>query len=77
MPVMKGSKELEYILADDPDAYVIMLTSVTDKAVIKDQILTGAQYYLPKHKPPEEIKAVLQEQIEKIKSNLGKSRDNE
>ena len=44
MPVMKGSQALDYILSDDPDAYVIMLTSVTDKAVIKDLLITGAQY---------------------------------
>ena len=77
MPVMKGSKALEYILADDPDAYVIMLTAVTDMAVIQDRMMKGAQYYLPKHKPPEEIKAVLQEQIEKMRSKLSKSRDKE
>jgi two-component system chemotaxis response regulator CheY len=68
MPVMKGTAALDFILAQDPDAYVIMLTSVKDPAVIHERLMAGAQYYLPKHDPPEKIRATLQEQIEKIKS---------
>ncbi len=67
MPVMTGVEALDFILGEDPDAYVIMLTSVTDEKVIQDRMIKGAQYYLPKHNPPDEIKAVLQEQLEKIK----------
>ena len=67
MPVMKGTQALDYILGEDPDAYVIMLTSVTDSSVIYDRMMAGAQYYLPKHTSPDEMKAILQEQIEKIK----------
>jgi two-component system chemotaxis response regulator CheY len=68
MPVMKGTAALDFILAQDPDAYVIMLTSVKDPAVIHERLMAGAQYYLPKHDPPEKIRATLQEQIEKITS---------
>ncbi len=67
MPVMTGVEALDFILGEDPDAYVIMLTSVTDEKVIQDRMIKGAQYYLPKHNPPDEIKAVLQEQLKKIK----------
>ncbi len=77
MPVMTGVEALDFILGYDPDAYVIMLTSVTDEKVIQDRMIKGAQYYLPKHYSPDEIKAVLQEQLEKIKAKLEKSRDNE
>ena len=77
MPVMTGVEALDFILGEDPEANVIMLTSVTDEKVIQDRMIKGAQYYLPKHNPPDKIKAALQENIEKVKSNLGKSRDNE
>ncbi|MCH7495404.1 MAG: response regulator transcription factor [Candidatus Marinimicrobia bacterium] len=77
MPVMTGVEALDFILGEDPEANVIMLTSVTDEKVIQDRMIKGAQYYLPKHNPPDEIKAVLQEQLEKIKAKLEKSRDNE
>ncbi len=68
MPVMKGTEALDYILAEDPDAHVIMLTVVKDPAVIYDRLMAGARYYLPKDNPPEKIRATLQEQIEKVKS---------
>ncbi len=77
MPVMNGGEALDFILGEDPDAYVIMLTSVTDEKVIQDRMIKGAQYYLPKQSPPDEIRAALQENLEKIKSNLGNSPDNE
>ncbi|MEE8351387.1 MAG: response regulator transcription factor [Rhodospirillales bacterium] len=71
MPVMNGVEALKFILADDPDAHIIMLTSETDPTVIKDSMIAGVEYYLPKHNSPDKIKATLQEQLEKIKSNLG------
>jgi YesN/AraC family two-component response regulator len=77
MPVMSGVEALKFILGEDPDAHIVMLTSETDPTIIKDSMIAGVDFYLPKHKPPDEIKAILQVQIEKIKSNLGKSRDDE
>ena len=71
LPGFLGGEALDFILGEDPDAYVIMLTSVTDEKVIQDRMLKGAQYYLPKHNPPDEIKAALQENIDKIKSKMG------
>lgn len=68
MPVMKGSEALDHIMIEDPDAYVIILTSTTDAKVIIDDLMAGAQYYLPKHDPSENIRAALQEQLEKLKS---------
>ncbi len=68
MPVMKGTTALDYILVEDPDAHVIMLTSVSDTKLIYERLEAGAQYYLPKHDPPEKIQAALREQIEKLKS---------
>jgi len=68
MPVMNGDEALDRIIIEDPDAYVIILTSVSDAKVIIDDLMAGARYYLPKHDPPEMIQAALQEQIEKVKS---------
>ena len=68
MPVMNGDEALDRIIIEDPDAYVIILTSVSDAKVIIDDLMAGARYYLPKHDPPEIIQAALQEQIEKVKS---------
>ncbi len=68
MPVMNGDDALDHIIIEDPDAYVIILTSVSDAKVIIDDLMAGARYYLPKHDPPEMIQAALQEQIEKVKS---------
>ncbi len=68
MPVMNGDEALDHIIIEDPDAYVIILTSVSDAQVIIDDLMAGARYYLPKHDPPEMIQAALQEQIEKVKS---------
>ena len=68
MPVMNGDEALDHIIIEDPDAYVIILTSVSDAKVIIDDLMAGARYYLPKHDPPEKIRATLWEQIEKMKS---------
>ena len=69
LPVMNGTEVLNFIMLEDPDAYVIILTSMSDPTtVIYDDLMAGAQYYLPKHDPPDKIRAALQEQIEKLKS---------
>ena len=67
MPEVSGSLALEYILAEDPDARIIMLSSVTDGSVIHDLMMTGAHYYLAKDNPPDQVRAALEEQIEKVK----------
>ncbi len=77
MPVMTGVEARKFILGEDPEAHVVLLTSVTDDKVVMDELLAGVEYYLRKDRSPDEIKAALQENIEKVKSNLGKSRENE
>ena len=77
MPVMTGDEARKFILGEDPDAHVVLLTSVTDEKVVMGEMIAGVEYYLRKDRPPDEIKAALQENIEKIKSNLGKPRDSE
>ena len=67
MPELRGDLALEYILAADPDARVILLTSVDAPAFILQQMETGAHYYLAKHAPPDEFRAALEEQIAAVK----------
>ncbi len=71
MPVMTGDVALGYILDEDPNAHVVLLSSVRDWEEVRDVLMAGAQDYLTKDEPPEKIKAALQEQIEKIKANPG------
>ncbi len=68
MPVMNGTEALNFIMVEDPDACVIILTIVKDPVIIYDDLIAGARYYLSKDNPPEKIRATLQEQIEKIKN---------
>ena len=67
MPELRGDLALEYILAADPDARVILLTSVDAPAFILEQMEAGAHYYLDKHASPEEVRAALEEQIGELK----------
>ena len=70
MPVMDGVEALKFILGTDPDAHVTMLTSEKDPQFSKDALYAGAEYYLRKDKPPDEIKATLQKILEKIKQKM-------
>ena len=77
MPVMTGVETRKFILGEDFDAHIVLLTSVTDKKVVMGEMIGGVEYYLRKDQSPDEIKAALQENIDKVKSKLGKSRDRE
>ena len=67
MPELGGDLALEYILAEDPEARVILLTSVDAPGFIHERMEAGAHYYLSKHAPPDEFRAALEEQINKLK----------
>ena len=71
MPVMTG----DLALGEDPNAYVVLLSSVRDWEEVRDVLMAGAQDYLTKDEPPEKIKAALQEQLEKIKTRSGQNPD--
>lgn len=61
MPVKTGDEVLGEILADFPDALVIMLTSVTDMESIERCIALGAANYIRKDTPVAEIKTLIRE----------------
>ncbi len=66
MPVMDGGEALDLIKADDPDARVILLTAVDDSVEILSKFDAGAHYYIQKDNPPDKIRSLLEEQINKI-----------
>ena len=55
MPVMDGLDALVSIRADDRDAKVIMITSVTDLGVWEDCMMQGAIGYIRKDEPYKQI----------------------
>lgn len=66
MPVMNGGEALNLIMADDPDAQVILLTAVDDSMDIMSKFDAGAHYYIRKDNPPDKIRSILEEQINNI-----------
>ena len=66
MPVMNGGEALNLIMADDPDAQVILLTAVDDSMDIMSKFDAGARYYIRKDSPPDKIRSILEEQINNI-----------
>ena len=65
MPVKTGQEALREILAEFPDAKVIMLTSVVDSDTVAQCISDGAAGYIRKDSPVDEIKAIIKAEIEK------------
>lgn len=64
MPVMTGTEALARIRAEDPDATVIMLTSLGSRRAVEQSAEAGAVDYLRKDLPLEALKARLKEAME-------------
>ncbi len=56
MPVMNGQQALEAIRAEFPDAFVIMLTSLSGTEAVETCIAAGAANYIRKDTPLAELK---------------------
>jgi DNA-binding NarL/FixJ family response regulator len=63
MPEVDGRLALSLIRANDENAYIVMLTSIEDTGEMLDRLESGADCYVLKHSPPEEIENALREQI--------------
>lgn len=63
MPVQDGLQTLHEILQLDPDAVVVMITSLASRQIIEEALQAGAAHYIRKDTPKEEILATLQETI--------------
>jgi two-component system chemotaxis response regulator CheY len=59
MPELDGTEALKQITALDPDAVVVMLTSLATRQVIDETAQHGAAYYLRKDTPRDEILTAL------------------
>ena len=66
MPVLDGLQALARIRQADPDAVVIMLTSMTNRQTIDECLRLGATAYMRKDLPHPEILAELQKIIGEI-----------
>ncbi len=64
MPIMDGIGALKGIMAVDPDAIIIMLTSQSSRNLISQAAEIGASNYIRKDTPKDEILKSLRETIE-------------
>jgi len=63
MPVKDGISTLKSLLIKDPAANVVMMTTVSNMAVVESCIYAGAKDYIHKDKDPATIKARLEEVV--------------
>jgi len=61
MPVKDGEAALREIMAFDPGAMVIMLTSVVDVGTVQSSIDVGASHYIRKDTPPLQMREIITE----------------
>lgn len=64
MPVMDGLETLKRLKLVDPDAVVVMLTSIVNRQAIDEALEYGAANYIRKDTPKEEIARALTETID-------------
>lgn len=68
MPVMDGLEALRALLQQDPEAVVIMLTSLANRSTIEECIKAGATGYIRKDTPKDvilaELKAIVRDCFE-------------
>lgn len=64
MPVLDGIGALREIRQIDPDAVVIMLTSVTGRVIVEQAAEMGASNYIRKDTPKDELLQSLKETLE-------------
>jgi two-component system, chemotaxis family, chemotaxis protein CheY len=70
LPGMDGLEILAAILAQDPKALVVMMTSLVNRQTVEECLKLGATSYIRKDTPKE---AILAELSEVIRSNLTES----
>ena len=63
MPVKTGDAALKEIMAEDPAARVVMLTSMADMGTVEACLKAGAYNYVRKDSPLDEIRAAVKEAL--------------
>ncbi len=72
MPVMDGVAALKAIKALNPDAFVVMITSVSDMDVMSECYAAGAVHYLRKDTPVQEMMEAIKESwLERLLEEAG------
>ena len=66
MPVMGGLEALEQILDEDDEANVVMMTAEATRQAVEISGQLGAQQFIRKDTPREEIQAILGELFEEL-----------
>ncbi|HRE82114.1 MAG TPA: response regulator [Opitutaceae bacterium] len=66
MPILDGIGTLRELKKIDPDAVVIMLTSLANRQTVEESLELGASNYIRKDTPKDEIALRLRETIEAI-----------
>lgn len=61
MPVKDGIAALREIMAVEPDAVVIMLTSISDSGTVQAALELGAAHFIRKDTPPLEMRDIIKE----------------
>jgi two-component system chemotaxis response regulator CheY len=64
MPVMDGIGTLKALREIDPEAVVVMLTSLSSRSMIEQAATLGASNYIRKDTPKEEILAAIRETVD-------------
>lgn len=68
MPRLNGYLALQEIIGRYPDAFVVMMTTVEDEEVKRQVRLEGAQDYILKALPAEELSAKLKVHVDFLKT---------
>ena len=66
MPEMNGLDAMERILKADPDAIVVMLTSLSARNAVDTSLKAGATYFIRKDTPIQEMQSTLTEVFERV-----------
>jgi len=74
MPFKNGDEVLTDIFRDFPNAFVVMLTSVTDMETVERCLELGAANYIRKDTPLEEIKTIIKETWQAFAKSKAKAR---
>jgi two-component system chemotaxis response regulator CheY len=64
MPVMRGDEALKEILAEMPDARVVMLSSLADRETVETCLELGAAHYILKDCSWDEMREAIMESLE-------------
>ena len=66
MPILDGLGTLREIMAMDPEAVIVMLTSLANRQTVEEALERGATNYIRKDTPRDEIKKSLSATIDAV-----------